>query len=60
MKNNETIILVSLIFITTITAFICVTVDNYSNNKMRTEILLACIQSDNCSNSMKEELKLIK
>ena len=34
--------------------------DNHLNNKMRTEILIACIQSDNCSDSMKKELKPTK
>lgn len=60
MRDNEPIIFVGLIVITVITVIISVTVSGYLNNKMRTEIFLACIQSDSCSDSTKKELKPIK
>lgn len=57
MKVNESIIVLGLIVLTVITGIICVTISTNLNNKMRTEILLARIQSDSCSDSIEKELK---
>lgn len=43
-----------------IITFSCMIIDNYLTNKSKADILIACIQSDNCSESMKQELKPIK
>ena len=53
---------VPLIFLVLALIVICsfMVLDNYLTNKKKTEILIACIQSDNCSDSMKKELKPIK
>lgn len=43
-----------------IITFSYMVLDNYLTNKSRADIIIACIQSDDCSEAMKQELKTIK
>ena len=57
MKDYLPWICIMLLVLITFTAL---TLDGYLTNKARTEIIIACIQSDNCSKSFEESITTVK
>ena len=59
MKNNEFLPYVTII-IAAITIVVGMVTDNYYTNKSRTEIYIACVQSEACTKDFQDVIKPIK
>ena len=57
MKNYIPFIVILFALLGVISGMV---LDSYLTNRAKADILIACIQSDNCSESMKQELKPLK